>query len=75
VPDEVAVIGVDNDEFLCNLTDPPLTSVAPDTRRTGYEAAALLDRLMAGSYGLCSKCGAKADLKVIEFGWRRNLCS
>ncbi len=48
VPDEVAVIGVDNDEFLCNLTDPPLTSVAPDTRRTGYEAAALLDRLMAG---------------------------
>jgi LacI family transcriptional regulator len=48
VPDQVAVIGVDNDEFLCDLSDPPLSSVAPDTRRTGYEAAALLDRLMAG---------------------------
>jgi LacI family transcriptional regulator len=47
VPDQVAVIGVDNDEFLCNLSDPPITSVAPDTRRTGYEAAALLDRLMS----------------------------
>lgn len=48
VPDEVAVIGVDNDEFLCDLSDPPLSSVAPDTLRTGYEAAALLDRLMSG---------------------------
>jgi LacI family transcriptional regulator len=48
VPDQVAVVGVDNDEFLCNLSDPPLSSVAPDTRRTGYEAAALLDRLLSG---------------------------
>jgi LacI family transcriptional regulator len=48
VPDEVAVVGVDNDEFLCHLSDPPLSSIAPDTRRTGYEAAALLDRLMSG---------------------------
>jgi LacI family transcriptional regulator len=48
VPDEVAVIGVDNDELLCNLSDPPLTSIIPNTHRTGYEAAALLDRLMAG---------------------------
>ena len=48
VPDEVAVVGVDNDTFLGDLTDPPLSSVAPDTRRTGYEAAALLDRLMSG---------------------------
>lgn len=48
VPDQVAVIGVDNDEFLCNLSDPPLSSVAPDTHRTGYEAAALLDRIMSG---------------------------
>ncbi|MEI7729800.1 MAG: DNA-binding transcriptional regulator [Verrucomicrobiota bacterium] len=48
VPDEVAVIGVDNDELLCSLSDPPLSSVIPNTRRTGYEAAALLDRMMAG---------------------------
>ena len=48
VPDEVAVLGVDNDELLCELATPPLSSVMPDTHRTGYEAAALLDRLMAG---------------------------
>lgn len=48
VPDDVAVVGVDNDPVLCELADPPLSSVAPDTRRTGYVAAELLDRLMAG---------------------------
>lgn len=48
VPDAVAVLGVDNDELLCDLADPPLSSVIPDVRRTGYEAAALLDRLMRG---------------------------
>lgn len=48
VPDEIAVIGVDNDELLCELSDPPLTSVIPNTHRTGYAAAALLDELMSG---------------------------
>jgi LacI family transcriptional regulator len=49
VPEQVAVVGVDNDEVLCELADPPLTSVEPDTRRIGFEAAALLARLMRGS--------------------------
>jgi len=49
VPDEVAVIGVDNDRLLCELSDPPLSSVEPDTRRIGYESAALLDRMMRGA--------------------------
>jgi LacI family transcriptional regulator len=48
VPDEVAVIGVDNDELLCELANPPLSSVIPNTYRTGYEAAALLAEMMAG---------------------------
>ena len=48
VPDEVAVLGVDNDELLCELAAPPLSSVIPNTHRTGYEAAALLDRMMSG---------------------------
>ena len=47
-PDDVGVIGVDNDEVLCDLSDPPLSSVVPDTVRIGFEAAALLDELMAG---------------------------
>jgi len=48
VPDDVAVLGVDNDEVICDLSAPPLSSVEPDTKRIGYEGAALLDRLMAG---------------------------
>lgn len=48
VPGEVAVIGVDNDELLCDLASPPLSSVIPNAHRAGYEAAALLDRMMAG---------------------------
>lgn len=48
VPDEVAVLGVDNDELLCNLCFPPLSSIAPDAHRTGREAARLLDELMNG---------------------------
>lgn len=48
VPAEVAVIGVDNDELLCDLASPPLSSVIPNSHRAGYEAAALLERLMAG---------------------------
>jgi LacI family transcriptional regulator len=48
VPDDVAVIGVDNDELLCDLSDPPLSSVILNTQRTGYEAAALLDRMILG---------------------------
>lgn len=48
VPEQVAVIGADNDDLLCNLSDPPLTSVIPNSHRAGYEAARLLDRMMSG---------------------------
>jgi LacI family transcriptional regulator len=48
VPDQVAVIGVHNDELLCELCDPPLSSVIPNARRAGYEAAGILDRMMQG---------------------------
>lgn len=48
VPDEVAVVGVDNDEMMCELSNPPLASVALDLEVAGYEAALLLDSLMKG---------------------------
>ena len=51
VPDEVAVTGVDNDEMMCELSNPPLSSVAPDVERGGYEPARLLDRMMSGRSG------------------------
>ena len=48
VPEEVAVVAAENDETLCAMASPPLSSVAFDGERIGYEAAALLDRLMRG---------------------------
>ncbi|TWT49317.1 Xylose operon regulatory protein [Rubripirellula amarantea] len=48
VPMEIALLGVDNDELLCDLCTPPLSSVAPAAHQTGREAAAMLDVLMKG---------------------------
>ena len=48
VPDEVAVIGSDNEEAICRLSNPPLSSVANSPYQIGYEAARLLDQLMSG---------------------------
>ena len=48
VPDEIAIIGIDNDDVICPLCSPPLTSVEPSTHRIGYEAAATLERMMSG---------------------------
>ena len=49
VPEEVAVIGVDDDELVCDLCDPPLSSVIANPERIGYLAAEALDALMAGA--------------------------
>ena len=49
VPEDIAVLGVDNDEVVCELTNPPLSSVEQAARSLGYHAAAWLNRLMAGS--------------------------
>ena len=43
VPEEAAIIGVDNEEVLCAMCDPPLTSVCPNSEQVGYQAAALLE--------------------------------
>ena len=48
VPDQVAVLGVDDDEVLCGLASPPLSSVIPDAVGAGQLAARLLATLMRG---------------------------
>jgi len=49
VPEDVAVLGVDNDDVICTLCEPPLSSVEPDTEKIGEEAARLLDEMMEGA--------------------------
>jgi len=56
VPEQAAVIGVDNDEYLCMLSVPPLSSVDILPQHIGYQAAALLDRMMSGQ--------APAELRI-----------
>lgn len=51
VPNQVAVIGVNNDELLCELSYPTLTSVSTNTEKIGYESAEILSQLMSGKNG------------------------
>jgi LacI family transcriptional regulator len=46
IPEEVAVLGVDNDEVICNISDPTLSSISLAAVRGGYQAAALLDHMI-----------------------------
>ena len=48
IPDDIAVLGVDNDELICEFAPVPLSSVDDNIETVGYEAAALLDKLMKG---------------------------
>ena len=48
VPERAAVVGVDNDQVICDFCQPPLTSVIPAAERIGFEAATMLDQLMRG---------------------------
>lgn len=46
VPDKIAILGVDNDEIICRLSDPPLSSINHSIVRGGFEAAELIDHLL-----------------------------
>jgi LacI family transcriptional regulator len=48
VPEDVTVIGIDNDEYLCRVANPPLSSVDLNQVQIGYQAADLLERMMSG---------------------------
>jgi len=49
IPEEISIVGVDNDLTFCDLCRPRLSSIEPDHVRVGYEAARLMDRLLTGT--------------------------
>ena len=49
VPDDVAIVGAGNEGFFCRMCTPPLSSVDPNIRQVGYEAAKLLDAMLHGA--------------------------
>lgn len=65
VPEQVAVLGTDNDELLCDSADPPLSSILPNHERAGFMAAERLDALMRSSHSRCRTLIVKVN-KVIE---------
>lgn len=48
IPEDLALLSVDNDELICDLADPPVSSIELDCRKAGYEAARILDLMMNG---------------------------
>lgn len=48
IPEQLAILGVNNDDLTCAATIPPLSSISINGERVGYEAARQLDRIMAG---------------------------
>jgi LacI family transcriptional regulator len=64
VPDKVGVIGADNDEVICGLTNPPMSSVEINFERAGYEAAYALDGLMRHSNAVPRRITAVATQVV-----------
>jgi LacI family transcriptional regulator len=74
VPEEIAVLGVNDDEMICEMANPPLSSVVHNARRIGYEAAAMLERLMARKKVMADiivdplsvRCRQSTDLLAIE---------
>ena len=64
VPDDVAVLGVDNDTLICELSDPPISSIALNTEAAGYAAAELLDLLMEGEE-ICGRIIPVAGTHVV----------
>ena len=63
VPYSLSVIGVDDDEHICENTKPPLSSILPDNEQAGYNAAAMLNEIIKGAAPRTEFFGAKAFIR------------
>lgn len=66
VPGQMAVLGVDNDELVCDFTNPPLTSIESDHGYNGELAAAELERMMNDSTGHIVRLRKSSRRRVVE---------
>jgi len=64
VPEQVAVLGIDNDEMVCNLSKPRMSSIVPNAFRSGYVAAQMLDDMLGKR--LKKPIGVEIDPERIE---------
>lgn len=66
VPDEVAILGVDNDETLCELSSPSISSILPDHDAAGVAAAEMLNRLFSGRTRRRATRKICAEMRFVE---------
>ena len=79
VPKDIAVLGVDNDELLCGISDPPVSSVELDVERGGYETCALLHRQIMNSTRRAVQCrdhpcGSRAEAVQLHLQHQGSEC-
>lgn len=68
IPEEIALIGVGNDEAVCDLATTPLSSVSLNTERAVYEAAEQMGRRLGPTLGRTGQSAQKADVTVEPLG-------
>ena len=68
VPEDVAILGIGGDTLICENQPVPLSSVEHDQERTGYEGAALLDRLMNGMPAPSTRHKAPSTILITPTG-------
>jgi LacI family transcriptional regulator len=75
VPEDVAIMGYSNDNFICTLCHPSLSSLVIDTESAGYAAADLLNKMMSKSIQMCQTivtkptyvaCRASTDIMAVD---------
>ncbi|EMI44305.1 xylose operon transcription regulator XylR [Rhodopirellula sp. SWK7] len=72
VPFEIAVLGIDDDDLICDLCTPPLSSITPAAHQTGRKAAEMLDDLMNNKTRRSSKKTASILVPPIGLNTRQS---
>ena len=65
VPNDIAVLGIDNDELICETCQPPMSSVHLDARQGGFKAAEMLETMMTGKMKM-PQCFYAPAVRVVE---------
>lgn len=65
IPDDIAILGIDNDELICEACQPPMSSIHLDARQGGFKAAEILDDMMIGKIQ-SPQCFYAPAIRVVE---------
>jgi len=75
IPEDIALVGMDNDETICEHSVPTLTSVSRNSEQVGWEAMALLERLIQGAQTPADDLILDPDKIIARKSTDRQYCS